>query len=307
MKYELFEYLLAVEENQSFSKAAAELYISHSALSISVANFETQIGFKIFTRTTKGVIPTEKGRLVLTHCANIVKEFNAIQALAPMPERIPLKVASITTISNNILTKLFDAYLEKFPHVNLLTDEMEPQDVGNAVAYQKFDIGLSFIETERIAQLDKFISDHQLNVKYIHEDKLYLYVNKDSPLLQKSIIYQEDLKYCTFLSINHRHNKAKSSIYTNPIDSHYALSFRNQEVLKKYIVESSNKNCVAYLPGLLATNDYFVKSGDIIPIEIADFHQEIEYCMIYNPSSEKTELIHSFSELLRDTIHEALS
>lgn len=307
MKYELFEYILTVAKHRSISKAAEELYMSHSALSIAISNFENEIGFRIFNRTTKGINLTEKGKLVIKHITSIVREYNSIKALAPSPEKKRLTIASIATISNNILTEVLDLYTHEFPHISLNTSEFEPQDVGNAVAYDQFDIGLSFIETERLSSITRFAAEHDLEVRHILTDNFYLYVNRENPLLQKDKVFQKDLADCIFLSTNHRHSKLKSDIYSNPIDSRYTLSFSNQEVLKKYIVESSNKKCVAYLPRLLAYNDYYVKSGNIVPIRVADFDCEIQYYLLYDPASDKESLILNFAEILYSIIQKALT
>lgn len=307
MKYELFEYILTVAKHRSISKAAEELYMSHSALSIAISNFESEIGFRIFDRTTKGISLTEKGRIVIKHITEIVKEYGSIKALAPSPEKKALTIASVATISNNILTEVFDLYTREFPHISLNTSEMEPQDVGNAVAYDHYDIGLSFIESERLSRITRFAAEHDLEIRHLLTDNFYLYVNKESPLLLKDKVVQADLADCTFLSTNHRHNKLKNDIYSSPIDARYALSFSNQEVLKKYIVESSNKNCVAWLPKLLSYNDYYVKSGAIVPVNVADYDCEIRYYLMYDPDNDKESLILNFAEIVYDIIEKALT
>ena len=52
---------LAVAEERSFTRAAAKLGTSQSALSHTVRRLETNLGVRLLTRTTRSVAPTEAG------------------------------------------------------------------------------------------------------------------------------------------------------------------------------------------------------------------------------------------------------
>jgi DNA-binding transcriptional LysR family regulator len=56
---------LAVAKQRSFTRAAAQLGVSQSALSHTVRGLEERLGLRLLTRTTRSVAPTEAGeRLV---------------------------------------------------------------------------------------------------------------------------------------------------------------------------------------------------------------------------------------------------
>lgn len=59
------EALLAVAREGSFTRAAVRLGVSQSALSQTVRAFETRIGLRLLTRTTRSVAPTEAGQRLL--------------------------------------------------------------------------------------------------------------------------------------------------------------------------------------------------------------------------------------------------
>src|SRR4051794_3596175 len=56
---------LTVAEEQSFTRAAAKLGTSQSALSYTVRRLETRLGIRLLTRTTRKVAPTEAGERLL--------------------------------------------------------------------------------------------------------------------------------------------------------------------------------------------------------------------------------------------------
>src|SRR2546422_11548531 len=56
---------LAVARERSFTKAAAKLGVSQSALSHTIRGLEARLGVRLLTRTTRSVSPTEAGERLL--------------------------------------------------------------------------------------------------------------------------------------------------------------------------------------------------------------------------------------------------
>src|SRR4051812_2891407 len=74
--------LVAVGRERSFTKAAAKLGVSQSALSQTVRQLEARLGVRLLTRTTRSVSPTEAGERLL-------------RPLAPRFEEIEAELASL--------------------------------------------------------------------------------------------------------------------------------------------------------------------------------------------------------------------
>lgn len=115
-KYKIF---LSVAENQSISKAAARLYISQPAVSITIRKLEESLNTTLFIRKSKGVVLTEKGRLLYD---------NARKALHMLSDtekslRLPLNTGHLRIASSNVLCKHFlMPYLKKFTNLYPNTD-----------------------------------------------------------------------------------------------------------------------------------------------------------------------------------------
>ncbi len=56
---------LTVAQERSFTRAAAKLGTSQSALSYTIRRLETRLGVRLLTRTTRSVAPTEVGERLL--------------------------------------------------------------------------------------------------------------------------------------------------------------------------------------------------------------------------------------------------
>ena len=80
---------LAVARERSFTRAAAQLGVSQSALSQTVRGLETRLGLRLLTRTTRSVAPTEAGERLLhaagPHLDGIEAELAALSALREKP------------------------------------------------------------------------------------------------------------------------------------------------------------------------------------------------------------------------------
>ena len=65
---------VAVGRLGSFSKAAEAVNVTQSAVTKSVADLERRIGFPIFLRTYRGVVPTSEGRAFLERASRLLAD-----------------------------------------------------------------------------------------------------------------------------------------------------------------------------------------------------------------------------------------
>src|SRR5215475_15989847 len=68
---------LAVAREQSFTRAAAQLRVSQSALSQTIRELESRLGVRLLTRTTRRVSPTAAGERLLQTVAPRFEEIDA--------------------------------------------------------------------------------------------------------------------------------------------------------------------------------------------------------------------------------------
>src|SRR6266853_2348284 len=68
---------IAVGRERSFTKAAAKLGVSQSALSHTIRELEARLGVRLLTRTTRSVSPTEAGERLLHTAGPRLEEIDA--------------------------------------------------------------------------------------------------------------------------------------------------------------------------------------------------------------------------------------
>src|ERR1700724_538652 len=80
--------LVAVARERSFTKAAAKLGVSQSALSQTVRQLETRLGVRLLTRTTRSVSPTQAGERLLRTVGPRFEEIDAeLAAVSELREK----------------------------------------------------------------------------------------------------------------------------------------------------------------------------------------------------------------------------
>jgi DNA-binding transcriptional LysR family regulator len=73
---------LAVARERSFTRIAAKLGVSQSALSHTIRGLEERLGLRLLTRTTRSVAPTEAGGRLLLAVGRWFEEIEARHSIA---------------------------------------------------------------------------------------------------------------------------------------------------------------------------------------------------------------------------------
>ncbi len=113
---------LAVARERSFTRAAAQLGVSQSALSQTLRGLEARLGLRLLTRTTRSVAPTEAGERLLLAVGPALDEIDAgLAALSELRER-PAGTIRITThehAASVILLPALAKLLPDYPDINV--------------------------------------------------------------------------------------------------------------------------------------------------------------------------------------------
>jgi DNA-binding transcriptional LysR family regulator len=111
-----------VARERSFTKAAAIIGVSQSAISQSMSNLEQRIGLRLLTRSTRSVAPTEAGERLLAMIAPRFDEIEAaLVALSEMRDK-PAGTIRITTGEHpaiSILQPALARFLPDYPDINI--------------------------------------------------------------------------------------------------------------------------------------------------------------------------------------------
>ena len=133
---------VAVARERRFTKAAAQLGVSQSALSHTVNGLEARLGLRLLTRTTRSVSPTEAGERLLFTVAPRFEEIEAeLEALSDLREK-PAGTIRITAGEHAVETVLWPKlvkFLRDYPDINV---EISIDQSLTDIVAQRYDAGV---------------------------------------------------------------------------------------------------------------------------------------------------------------------
>ncbi len=113
---------LAVARDKSFTKAAAKLGVSQSALSHTIRGLEARLGLRLLTRTTRSVSPTEAGERLLQTVGHRFEEIEAeLESLSELREKPAgtIRISAGEHAVNAILSPALMKFLPRYPDIKV--------------------------------------------------------------------------------------------------------------------------------------------------------------------------------------------
>ncbi|WP_027554572.1 LysR family transcriptional regulator [Bradyrhizobium sp. Cp5.3] len=133
---------LAVARERSFTRAAAQLGVSQSALSHTVRGLEERLGLRLLTRTTRSVAPTEAGERLLRNVGPRFDEIDAeLSALTELREK-PAGTVRITTGEHAAHTVLWPALARLLPRYPDIKVELVVDYGLTDIVAERYDAGV---------------------------------------------------------------------------------------------------------------------------------------------------------------------
>ncbi|MFD4840082.1 LysR family transcriptional regulator [Achromobacter sp. NPDC058515] len=113
---------IAVARERSFTRAAAQLGVSQSALSHTIRALEARMGIRLLTRTTRSVAPTQAGERLMQNVAprfqEIQAELAAVGELSDQPAGI-VRITATENAAETVLWPRLAALLPKYPQIKV--------------------------------------------------------------------------------------------------------------------------------------------------------------------------------------------
>src|SRR6266446_146864 len=133
---------LAVAQDRSFTKAAAKLGVSRSALSHTLRGLEARLGLRLLARTTRSVSPTAAGERLLAGVGHRIEEIEAeLEKLSELREK-PAGTIRITAHEHAVHAVLLPALSKLLPQYPDINVEVTIDYGLTDIVAQRFDAGV---------------------------------------------------------------------------------------------------------------------------------------------------------------------
>jgi LysR family hydrogen peroxide-inducible transcriptional activator len=198
MELHQLEYLLAVAEEGSVTRAAEKLMLAQPSLSQQLRKLEREVGQPLFDRLPRGVVLTEAGRRLVEDARRIlagVQDARRHVADARSGVGGPLTVGVIPTVAPFVVPRLTAAFLGDFPEVELTLIEDVTQGLVDRLERAEIDLALaSSVEASR-----------RVLVERVATETLWLLVPARHRLAGRSTIAWPSLRRERFLVLQSMH------------------------------------------------------------------------------------------------------
>ena len=199
MELRILRYFLAVAEERSFSRAAERLHVSQPALSQQLAAYESEIGSKLFVRSSKRIELTEKGRVLLRHARDIVElatrteESLKADTDKGLSGTIVIGAGEVTAFGR--LAKAMKSLHEAHPKLDFKIISGNGEDLAGGLANGTIDLAL-FVGPGRYEEFDyqKLPDTHRWG----------LLLKANDPLARKKVITPKDLPKAAVITSRQR-------------------------------------------------------------------------------------------------------
>lgn len=175
------KYFLAVAKHQSFTQAAASLYVSQPALSQQIKQLEETLGAPLFDRSGRRVKLTQAGKVYVRYAHKALQDLEEGQRAIHDVQNLSrgaLRIAITPTFTTYLIGPLIKAFHDRYPNVTLSVQEMSQEQMEKQLLDDEFDVGIAFAD----------VGSADIEAQILLIETLALVVNKNHPLAKHQAI-----------------------------------------------------------------------------------------------------------------------
>ena len=145
------EYVVAVSDHGTFTRAAAAVHVSQPSLSHGIRTLENELGVELFLRLGRTIAITAAGRQVIDAARRVVRDMADLAAAAAAVTALEtgtLHLVCLPTLAADPLAELIGRFRTNHPGIAVHVHEPEdPTSVENFVRSGQAELGLTDITT----------------------------------------------------------------------------------------------------------------------------------------------------------------
>lgn len=293
-------YVLAVAENQNFTKAAEKCFVTQPTLSMQIQKLEDELDILIFDRSKKPIELTDVGRKIVNQAKNIVNESYRIKDIVDQQKGFiggEFKLGIIPTVMPTLLPMFLKNFIKKHPKVKLKIEELTTEEIITRIKDGHLDAAIAATPLE----------DENIKERVLYFEPFVSYIPKNHRLHNNKKINISDLDINDMLLLEDGHcfrdgviNLCKA-FKSNP-DDKFQIESGSIETLIKLANEDLGMTLLPYLHTL-----------DINEKEKENLHffnepsPAREVSLIYHKSELKMQIIEALQDVISGVIRGAIT
>ena len=206
MRSEQLRHVVESARCGSKRQAALNLYISQPNLSVSIQNLEEEVGYQIFTRSSRGMQLTKAGKAFVDYAAPIVSQFERLTNLKQDIGQLQSNYFSVAILPYRYLTEaaiqLYNRHLATPIHLSLMDGDRS--SIIEMVANNEVELGVLGIFSPFYEEMVRQLEKKELRFVRLDQIKVCALIGKAHPQFysENDYITCEELRGKTFVGFD---------------------------------------------------------------------------------------------------------
>lgn len=145
MTLQQLEYIVSVYLEKSFSRASEKCFVTQPTLSMQIQKLEETLGVLIFDRSKHPVVPTVIGLEIIEQARTVLKESMRLREIVEETKGQvtgELRIGIIPTIAPYLIPLFLTTFLEQYPGIKLILNEMPTEQILSQLKLDQIDAGI---------------------------------------------------------------------------------------------------------------------------------------------------------------------
>ena len=260
MKYTLrqLQVFLATASHNNISLAAKDLFLSQSAASSALKEFESQVGVQLFDRAGKRLKLNDQGKLLRPKVESLLAQAQELEdALISHAKAGPITVGATLTIGNYLAVDIMTQYMADDPAAKVKLQVANTSTIAEKV--KNFELDLGLVEGE--------INDPELDISIWMEDVLIPFCSPDHPLAKANTLSDADLlkQHWIVREKGSGTRQAFDHAMHGLLPDLQIMELEHTEAIKRAVEANLGISCLSHF----TLEDAFAR-GSLVPLAIPD-------------------------------------
>lgn len=265
MRLSQLEYLLAVREQGSITRAAQHLYIAQPSLSAAIRDLEAELGFELMKRTKKGTTLTYLGEQVAEKAAHIFQEIEDIRCLdqvesGRMVGRILL--SAVPFACEYFLLDVLVKLKTEHPDLHLLLEENDGMSAMQQVGNNEADLGVVMISGDEMVRFQQALTNSSLHYEKIFQDELCFLVGEENPYFAREQVTMAEILRFPYVYYKDAFTPEDQRLFSQHCapERLELIRMKDQASIKKFVMRSQATTVAPYQA---AESNIYVQTGKL--------------------------------------------
>ena len=296
MDFRQIEAFVAVYRLRNFSRAGKALFVTQPTISTHINELETELGMKLFDRSSRDVIPTEAGDIFYQYAVNLLEtRDSAISCLNQHARQVEgrMEIAASTIPSQYLLPKVIRQFQGKNPKIVFCVHEGSSREIIRDIQENRYQVGI----------VGARIEDQRLDYELLTQDRLVLITagkdkGQDSEITIESLL---EKKFILRERGSGTREEFELALRKNGIDPDMlkvVAEMNSIEAIKRAVSEGID---VAVVSSLCVEEE--ISAGAIKTIRIKDFEVERSFYLVTYRNRPLSPSAIAFREFILDYFH----